>query len=60
VRQDGEAALVLCSTQFPDGVRNMLAQTLGLPVARVRVRYYEGAGVFGRACHDDSAFGRPR
>jgi CO/xanthine dehydrogenase Mo-binding subunit len=50
-----QGALVLCSTQFPDGVRNMLAQTLGLSVERVRVRYYEGAGVFGRACHDDSA-----
>ena len=33
----------------------MLAQTLGLSVERVRVRYYEGAGAFGRACHDDSA-----
>ena len=50
-----ERALVLCSTQFPDGVRNMLAQTLGMGADRVRVRYYEGAGVFGRACHDDSA-----
>ena len=50
-----ERALVMCSTQFPDGVRNMLAQTLGLSAERVRVRYYEGAGVFGRACHDDCA-----
>ena len=52
---DAEHALVLCSTQFPDGVRNMLAATLGLSADRVRVRYYEGAGVFGRACHDDCA-----
>jgi CO/xanthine dehydrogenase Mo-binding subunit len=48
-------ALVMCSTQFPHGVRNMLAQTLGLSADQVQVRYYEGAGVFGRACHDDSA-----
>jgi nicotinate dehydrogenase subunit B len=45
----------MCSTQFPHGVRNMLAQTLGLPADQVRVQYYEGAGVFGRACHDDCA-----
>ena len=48
-------ALVMCSTQFPHGVRNMLAQTLDLPADHVRVQYYEGAGVFGRACHDDCA-----
>jgi nicotinate dehydrogenase subunit B len=49
------SALVMCSTQFPHGVRNMLAQTLGLDADAVQVRYYEGAGVFGRACHDDCA-----
>ena len=50
-----DSAVVMCSTQFPHGVRAMLATTLGLPADRVRVQYYEGAGVFGRACHDDSA-----
>lgn len=50
-----ESALVMCSTQFPHGVRDMLAQTLGLNAEQVRVSYYEGAGVFGRACHDDCA-----
>jgi nicotinate dehydrogenase subunit B len=50
-----QGALVMCSTQFPHGVRNMLATTLGLSPDQVRVQYYEGAGVFGRACHDDSA-----
>jgi nicotinate dehydrogenase subunit B len=49
------SALVMCSTQFPHGVRSMLAQTLGLGSDEVQVRYYEGAGVFGRACHDDCA-----
>jgi nicotinate dehydrogenase subunit B len=49
------SAVVMCSTQFPHGVRNMLAQTLGLAADQVQVRYYEGAGVFGRACHDDCA-----
>ncbi len=48
-------ALVMCSTQYPHGLRNMLAQTLGLDPEQVQVRYYEGAGVFGRACHDDCA-----
>ena len=50
-----QGALVMCSTQFPHGVRTMLATTLGLSPDQVRVQYYEGAGVFGRACHDDSA-----
>ena len=50
-----QGALVMCSTQFPHGVRAMLATTLGLSPDQVRVQYYEGAGVFGRACHDDSA-----
>jgi xanthine dehydrogenase molybdopterin-binding subunit B len=45
----------MCSTQFPHGVRNVLAQTLGLTADQVQVQYYEGAGVFGRACHDDCA-----
>jgi nicotinate dehydrogenase subunit B len=49
------SALVMCSSQFPHGVRNVLAQTLGLAADQVQVRYYEGAGVFGRACHDDCA-----
>jgi nicotinate dehydrogenase subunit B len=49
------SALVMCSTQFPHGVRNMLARTLGLTADQVQVQYYEGAGVFGRACHDDCA-----
>jgi nicotinate dehydrogenase subunit B len=50
-----QSALVMCSTQYPHGVRGVLATTLGLPAEQVRVQYYEGAGVFGRACHDDSA-----
>jgi CO/xanthine dehydrogenase Mo-binding subunit len=50
-----QSARVMCSTQFPHGVRGMLARTLKLPEDSIRVQYYEGAGVFGRACHDDSA-----
>jgi nicotinate dehydrogenase subunit B len=50
-----QRALVMCSTQYPHGVRSVLATTLALPPDQVRVQYYEGAGVFGRACHDDSA-----
>ncbi len=50
-----QSALVMCSTQYPHGVRGVLAPTLGLSPDQIRVQYYEGAGVFGRACHDDSA-----
>jgi len=50
-----QSALVMCSTQYPHGVRGVLATTLALSPDQVRVQYYEGAGVFGRACHDDSA-----
>ncbi|HEY7245697.1 MAG TPA: molybdopterin cofactor-binding domain-containing protein [Xanthobacteraceae bacterium] len=50
-----DGALVLSSTQDIYHTRAMLAVVLGLPVERVRVRYYEGSGTFGRSCYDDAA-----
>jgi nicotinate dehydrogenase subunit B len=43
-------ALVMSSTQDIYNSREMLAQVLGLPVEKVRVRYHEGSGTFGRSC----------
>ena len=48
-------ALVMSSTQDIYNSRDMLAEVLGLPVAKVRVQYYEGSGTFGRSCYDDCA-----
>jgi CO/xanthine dehydrogenase Mo-binding subunit len=48
-------ALVMSSTQDIYNSRDMLAAVLGLPVAKVRVQYYEGSGTFGRSCYDDCA-----
>jgi len=48
-------ALVMSSTQDIYNSRDMLAEVLGLPVAKVRVQYYEGSGTFGRSCYDDAA-----
>ena len=51
-------ALVMSSTQDIYNSRDMLAAVLGLPVAKVRVQYYEGSGTFGRSCYDDCCAGR--
>jgi len=48
-------ALVIASTQDIYNTRDMLAEVLGLPVAKVRVQYVEGSGTFGRSCYDDAA-----
>ena len=48
-------ALVMSSTQDIYNSRDMLAEVLGLPVAKVRVQYYEGSGTFGRSCYEDAA-----
>jgi nicotinate dehydrogenase subunit B len=50
-----DAATVMCSTQSVYGTRDKVAKVLGLPAAKVRVQYYEGAGTFGRSCYDDAA-----
>jgi len=50
-----DPARVLCSSQSVYGTRDKIAAVLGVPAARVRVEYYEGAGCFGRSCYDDAA-----
>jgi CO/xanthine dehydrogenase Mo-binding subunit len=52
VNQDG--ALVMSSTQDVYTARKMLATVLGLPAEKVRVKYYEGSGTFGRSCYEDA------
>jgi CO/xanthine dehydrogenase Mo-binding subunit len=48
-------ALVLSSTQDIYNSRDMLAEALGLPVEKIRVRYVEGSGTFGHSCYEDAA-----
>ncbi len=48
-------ATVMSSTQDIYNSRDMLADVLGLPVAKVRVQYVEGSGTFGRSCYEDAA-----
>ena len=48
-------AVVLSSTQDIYKSRSMLAQVLGLPIEKVRVKYYEGSGTYGRSCYEDAA-----
>jgi len=50
-----DGALVISSTQDIYKSRSMLAEVLGLPVEKVRVRYCEGSGTFGRSCYEDAA-----
>jgi nicotinate dehydrogenase subunit B len=50
-----DGALVMSSTQDIYNSRGMLAVVLGLPVAKVRVQYYEGSGTFGHSCYEDAA-----
>ena len=49
----------MCSTQNIYDTRNKVAGVLGLAVEKVAIRYYEGAGTFGRSCYDDAAGARP-
>jgi nicotinate dehydrogenase subunit B len=50
-----DGTTVMCSTQGVYGTRDKVAKVLGVPAAKVRVQYYEGAGTFGRSCYDDAA-----
>jgi len=50
-----DGTTVMCSTQSVYGTRDKVAKVLGVPSAKVRVQYYEGAGTFGRSCYDDAA-----
>jgi nicotinate dehydrogenase subunit B len=50
-----DSALVMCSTQDVYGTRNTLSRVLNLPIAKIRVQYYEGSGTYGHSCYDDAA-----
>lgn len=50
-----DRALVLSSSQDIYASRQMLASLLGMPAARVRVRYCEGSGTFGHSCYEDAS-----
>ena len=50
-----DGAIVMSSTQDIYNSRDMLAAVLGVPVAKVRVQYYEGSGTFGHSCYEDAA-----
>jgi nicotinate dehydrogenase subunit B len=51
------SAIVTCSTQNIYETRRKIADVTGLPVEKVTVRYYEGAGTYGHSCYDDAAQG---
>jgi nicotinate dehydrogenase subunit B len=50
-----DSALVMCSTQNIYATRAALSGLLGIPVGKVRVQYYDGAGTYGHSCYDDAA-----
>jgi nicotinate dehydrogenase subunit B len=50
-----DSALVMCSTQDVYATRSSVARMTGLPVEKVCVQYYEGAGTYGRSCYEDAA-----
>jgi len=52
---NADGAHVMSSTQDIYNSRDMLAPVLGMPVAKIRVEYYEGSGVFGHGCYEDAA-----
>ncbi len=49
----GDAALVICSSQDIYNLRSKLAPILGLPEAKIRVQFADGAGTYGHSCYDD-------
>jgi len=50
-----DSAQVMCSTQNIYETRANLSNLLGMPVGKVRVQYYEGAGTYGHSCYEDAA-----
>jgi len=49
------AALVMCSSQGVYAARASIAAVLQMPLEKVTVQYYQGAGSFGHACFNDAA-----
>jgi nicotinate dehydrogenase subunit B len=50
-----DSAVVMCSSQGVYGARAPIAAVLKMPVEKVTVQYYQGAGSFGHACFNDAA-----
>ena len=50
-----DSAVVMCSSQGVYGARPAIAALLKMPLEKVAVRYYQGAGTFGHACFNDAA-----
>ncbi|HEV2199329.1 MAG TPA: molybdopterin cofactor-binding domain-containing protein [Bryobacteraceae bacterium] len=50
-----DSALVMCSSQGVYGVRPTIAALLKMPLEKVTVQFYQGAGSFGHACFNDAA-----
>lgn len=49
-----DSAVVMSSTQDVYWARDQLATVLGMPKEKVRVKYHEGSGTFGRSCYEDA------
>jgi CO/xanthine dehydrogenase Mo-binding subunit len=56
VRSDGSVT-VWSATQYPQGLRNGIAQMLSVSAEQVEVLWFDGAGCYGRLCsnYDDAA-----
>lgn len=56
VRSDGSVT-VWSATQYPQGLRNGIAQMLDISSEQVEVLWFDGAGCYGRLCsnYDDAA-----
>jgi CO/xanthine dehydrogenase Mo-binding subunit len=50
-----DAALIICSSQALFQMRFGLAQLLGLPVEKIRLRYAPGSNTYGNSCYGEVA-----
>ncbi len=50
-----DAALVFSSDQGIYGTRNGVSRLVGLPVEKIRVKYYSGSNTYGASCYRDVA-----
>ncbi len=50
-----DSALIACTTSDVYSTRTNLARLLEIPVEKVQVQYYEGAGTYGHSCYEDAA-----
>jgi len=50
-----DSARVMCSSQGVYGARPAIAALLKIPLEKVTIQFYQGAGSFGHACFNDAA-----